>query len=358
MKLIPDGTSIQFMKARFFGLGFSAFLSAASLALFDGTIEENLRLANPGASELDLRRAVQIAGADDVDVKERRLMDFAERRTRVLVSKPSICGFGLNWQHCHHVICFPSYSFEDFYQLIRRSYRFGQKHPVKCYLILPRMASNVMKTLREKLEKYETMKDAMRFSVDTILKQQRKITMKTDIETKSTPEWTLHNGDCVRVAETIADESIDFSVFSPPFADLFVYSADVQDMGNCRTMDEFLEQFGFLVKHLFRVTKPGRLCAVHCTDLMATKWKDGDIELKNFSGEIIDLFRQEDWLYHCRVTIWKDPVVEMQRTKALGLLHKQIKKNSAMVGCLKFTRFILYSTGKGTPDMSKKFTFQ
>lgn len=279
---------------------------------------------------LGLQDCVEVRGNDRQEHKETKLRKFTNGEVKRMITKSSIAGYGLNWQHCHNLVVFPSYSFEDFYQLVRRHYRFGQKNAVKCYMVLPRTASNVIKTLREKMDSAETMKDAMRFSSETILNQKRVTIMKTDIETKSSDRWTIHNGDCVRVAEGIADESVDFSVFSPPFADLFVYSADVQDMGNCRSMEEFTTQFGFMVKHLYRVTKPGRLCAVHCADLMATKWKDGDIELKNFSGEIIDLFRAEGWLYHCRITIWKDPVVEMQRTKALGLLHKQLLKDSTM----------------------------
>lgn len=287
---------------------------------------------NDEADELldRVKDCVEVRGCDRPEHKEIKLLKFTNGEVKRMITKSSIAGYGLNWQHCHNVVCFPNYSFEDFYQLIRRSYRFGQKHPVKCYMVLPRTASNVLKTLREKLERYETMRDAMRFSAETILNQSRLTIMKTDIETVSSNSFALHNGDCVRVAETIAGDSIDFSVFSPPFADLFVYSADVQDMGNCRSMDDFMKQFKFLVQHLFRVTKPGRLCAVHCADLLATKWKDGEIELKNFSGQIVDLFQDADWLYHCRVTIWKDPVVEMQRTKALGLLHKQLLKDSAM----------------------------
>lgn len=287
---------------------------------------------NDEADELLLRvkDCVEVRGSDRAEHKETKLRKFTFGEVKRIITKASIAGYGLNWQHCHNVICFPSYSFEDFYQLIRRTYRFGQKQAVNCYMVLPRTAGGVLKTLREKLERYETMRDAMKFSAETLLNTQREITMKTDIDTTANENWTLHNGDCVRVAETLADESIDFSVFSPPFPDLFVYSADVQDMGNCRSMDDFLQQFGFLVKHLYRVTKPGRLCAVHCADLLATKWKDGEIELKNFSGEIIDLFRAENWLYHCRVTIWKDPVVEMRRTKSLGLLYKQLLKDSAM----------------------------
>lgn len=280
---------------------------------------------------LSLKDCVEVRGSDRPEHKETKLRKFTNGEVKRLISKASICGYGLNWQHCHNIVVFPSYSFEDFYQLVRRHYRFGQKNAVNCHLVLPRTASHVLKTLREKMDNHEVMRDAMRFSAQTILNQKRITIMKTDIETKTGEHWTLHNGDCVRVAqEKLADESIDFSVFSPPFADLFVYSADVQDMGNCKSMEEFKTQFGFLVEHLYRVTKPGRICAVHCADLLATKWKDGEIELKNFSGEIIDLFRAAGWLYHCRVTIWKDPVVEMQRTKSLGLLHKQLLKDSSM----------------------------
>ncbi len=274
--------------------------------------------------------SVEVKGSDREEVKEKRLVDFSAGRVNRMISKSSICGFGMNWQHCHNVCYFPSYSFEDFYQAIRRCYRFGQKETVKVYVVLPKTAGAILRTINTKLHSHETMREAMKFSAKNMLGSHTKIVMKTTIDHKGTDRFTLYHGDCVRVAETLVTESIDFSVFSPPFADLFVYSSDVQDMGNCKTMDEFMSQFGYLVDNMFRVTKPGRLCAVHCVDLMAAKWKDGEIELKNFSGQIVDAFRDRDWLFHTRVTIWKDPVVEMQRTKALGLLHKQLLKDSCM----------------------------
>lgn len=274
--------------------------------------------------------ALDVRGSDKAEHKEAALKQFSTGEARVISSKAGIAGYGLNWQHCHNLVCFPSFSFEDFYQLVRRHYRFGQTQPVNCYMVLPRTGSNILHIIKEKLEKHETMHAALRFSAERLLDDQKITIMKTDIETHKGESFTLHHGDCVRVAKTIPPEFVDFSVFSPPFADLFVYSSDVQDMGNNRTLDEFFEQFNFLVKHLYRVTVPGRLCAVHCADLLATKWKDGEIELKNFSGKIVDCFNSHDWLYHCRVTIWKDPVMEMQRTKSLGLLHKQLLKDSAM----------------------------
>jgi DNA methylase N-4/N-6 len=125
-------------------------------------------------------------------------------------------------------------------------------------------------------------------------------------------------------------DSIDFSIFSPPFAELYVYSDDIRDMGNCQDYEEFFVHFQFLVQELARVVKSGRLVAVHCMDLPAMKGKDGYIGLKDFSGMLIQSFQKEGFIYHDRITIWKSPVVEMTRTKSIGLLHKTIKKDSSM----------------------------
>jgi hypothetical protein len=142
--------------------------------------------------------------------------------------------------------------------------------------------------------------------------------------------WVLYNADCVDLVRQLPDATVGLSVYSPPFGDLFVYSDSAADMGNSSGDGEFAEHYGYLVRDLLRITKPGRLTAVHCSDLPSRKWKDGFIGLRDFSGQIIDIHESAGWLYHSRITIWKDPVVEMQRTKALGLLYKQLKKDSAM----------------------------
>lgn len=136
-------------------------------------------------------------------------------------------------------------------------------------------------------------------------------------------------GDCVEVARQFPSESIDFSVYSPPFGSLFVYSESAADMGNSSSDGEFAEHYGFLVREKFRLTKPGRLTAVHCSDLPLTKWKDGLVGIKDFSGQIIQLHEAAGWTLHSRRTIWKCPVVEMTRTKHVGLLYKQLQKDSA-----------------------------
>ena len=144
------------------------------------------------------------------------------------------------------------------------------------------------------------------------------------------PKFTAIHGDCVEEVAKLPDNSIDFSIFSPPFAELYVYSDDIRDMGNCKDYEEFFVHFQFLVKELARVIKSGRLVAVHCMDLPAMKGKDGYIGLKDFSGMLIQAFEKEGFIYHDRVTIWKSPVVEMTRTKSIGLLHKTILKDSSM----------------------------
>lgn len=141
--------------------------------------------------------------------------------------------------------------------------------------------------------------------------------------------WTAYHGDCVDVVSQLPDECIDFSVYSPPFGSLFVYSESAADMGNSSTDDEFAEHYAYLVREKFRLTKPGRLTAVHCSDLPMTKWKDGAVGIKDFSGDIIRIHQAAGWIFHSRRTIWKCPVVEMTRTKHVGLLYKQLVKDSS-----------------------------
>lgn len=141
-------------------------------------------------------------------------------------------------------------------------------------------------------------------------------------------EFSIYNGDCVDVLRQFPDECIDFTVYSPPFSNLFVYSDSIADMGNSADDREFFEHYGFLIRELYRLTLPGRLSAVHCSDLPMTKWKDGMIAIKDLSGGIIRAHEEAGWMLHSRITIWKSPVVEMTRTKALGLLHKQLMKDS------------------------------
>lgn len=142
--------------------------------------------------------------------------------------------------------------------------------------------------------------------------------------------YALYHGDSVEITKDIPDNSIHYTIFSPPFSQLYVYSNSDRDMGNCKGDDEFYNHFKYLAKELYRITMPGRLLSFHCMDLPLTKSRDGVIGLKDFPALMLKIFQDCGFIYHSKVTIWKNPVTEMQRTKALGLLHKQIKKDSSM----------------------------
>jgi len=142
--------------------------------------------------------------------------------------------------------------------------------------------------------------------------------------------YTAIHGDCVESLKGLPDHCIGYSIFSPPFASLYTYSNSPRDMGNCRTHDEFFEHFDFLIAELRRVMMPGRDVSFHCMDMPASKERDGYIGLKDFPGDLIRAFQKHGFIFHAKVTIWKDPVTAMQRTKALGLLHKSVRENAAM----------------------------
>ena len=275
--------------------------------------------------------AVEVKGSDSPEYKEAKLLGFANNEFRVLVTKTKIAQFGLNYQNCRNqVFASLDFSFEGLYQAIRRSYRFGQKNEVNIYLITTDTMSNVKQSIDHKQKQFEIMQDQMSKAVNVNLSGIGMEEASYDTESVKNEWYDIQRGDCVRLIQNIQDESIGFSVFSPPFAELYTYSSHLEDMGNSKDYNEFLAQFGFLAKELYRVIKQGRNVAVHCMDLPIQKGKEGFIGLRDFSGMILRLFESVGFVYHSRVTIWKDPVVEMQRTKALGLLHKQIKKDSTM----------------------------
>lgn len=143
-------------------------------------------------------------------------------------------------------------------------------------------------------------------------------------------QYAIYNGDSCEIVKNIPDNSVHYTLFSPPFASLYTYSNSDRDMGNSKGDEEFYQHFTYLVKELYRVTMPGRLLSFHCMNIPLMKERDGVIGLKDFRGQLIKLFQDNGFIYHSEVTIWKNPVTEMQRTKALGLLHKQIKKDSTM----------------------------
>lgn len=315
--------------------------------------------------------AVDVRGSESLKEKERKLNAFSSGEIQILITKPDIAGFGMNWQHCFHTILVGiTYSFEKTYQALRRFWRFGQLNDVYVWMIVAESEGNIEKSLEVKQKKHKEMQKYMSAAMKanglgSVGNHAAKLAVVERDE--SGPNWNMMLGDSCKRIKEIADNSIDFSIYSPPFANLYIYSAHLADMGNCVDNYEFFEHYRFLIKDLYRVTKPGRLSAVHCKDLPLYHNRDGAAGLVDFPGEIVrahcvdeklsslnitKIMLQEQgldtsaidlaisrrlqetgpmWIFHSRVTIWKDPVIEMQRTKNHGLLHKNFAVRSEVV---------------------------
>lgn len=279
--------------------------------------------------------AVNVQGSDTVEHKTKNMLGFSHGQVKVLVSKPKICGFGMNWQHCARMAFVGlDDSFEKFYQAVRRCYRFGQKRSVHVHVVIAESEGMILRNLKRKETQHHEMSasmiEHMRAIMDKELRGTSIVKNEYEEDVYTGKDFTVYLGDCVKQSRHIPDESIDYSVFSPPFADLFVYSNSDYDMGNCSDDQEFAAQMKFLIAELFRVMKPGRNVSFHCMNLPTTKMRQGFIGLRDFRGDLIRAFQDVGFIYHSEVCIWKDPVTAMQRTKALGLFHKTIRENSTM----------------------------
>jgi DNA modification methylase/superfamily II DNA or RNA helicase len=270
--------------------------------------------------------AVEVRGSESIEAKERKLDAFSDGDARVIVTKPSIAGFGLNWQHCSDVVFVGlTYSFEKLYQAIRRSWRYGQTKPVTVHLISAESDQGIVSAVEAKQVEFDVMVAAMvkatrEFGLAT--RKDGRLLSDVDEDFFQGEDWQLHLGDCVAVTRDIPDNSVGLSVFSPPFSNLYIYSDSVADMGNSADHDEFFQHLAWLAPELYRITQPGRLCCVHCKDLPLYRNRDGAAGLYDFPGDLVRTFTDAGWTFHSRITIWKDPVTEMQRTKNHGLLHK------------------------------------
>jgi hypothetical protein len=340
------------------------------------------------ALERAIPRAVQVAGADTAEFKENAVALFVSGKIRVLVSKSSIFGFGLNLQNCSHVAFVGlSDSYEQFYQAVRRVWRFGQAREVWCYVITAETEGAVVRNIQRKEKQATEMMEGMVRHMKTEMQKnvsgQERESASYERATAHSERWRAILGDCVEEMALIDSDSIDYSIFSPPFASLYVYSRSERDMGNSIDYTQFKQHFSFLVQELYRVLKPGRLVSFHCMNLPISKQMEGFIGIRDFRGDLIKAFLGSEYIelrdalgllqarlirelakqgaernfkriirldeacdrigielreytsplgfiMHSEVVIWKDPVTAMQRTKALGLLYKQLRKDSCM----------------------------
>jgi DNA modification methylase len=279
--------------------------------------------------------AKEVKGSDSIDYKEKTLLGFANGDFRVLVTKPLIAGFGMNFQSCHNVVFLGlSDSWESYYQAVRRCWRFGQKSPVNVQVVISELEGKVLANIKRKeLNAQKMLTEITGLMSRHVIKNvkggsRNQMSDQYKREVADGVDWKMYLGDSVEICSELDDESIDFSIFSPPFLSLFIYSDSVRDVGNSMGDEQFFRHLGLVYQQLFRVIKPGRLVSIHCSDIPRTKNWDGYMGLRDFRGEIIREMEKIGFNYHSGVVIWKNPVVEMQRTKAMGLLYKQLRKDS------------------------------
>jgi DNA modification methylase len=297
--------------------------------------------------------AVEVTGSDTPEKKTRAMLDFAAGRIRVMVSKPSICGFGMNFQACHHVAFVGlSDSWEQFYQAIRRCWRFGQQRPVTAYIITSESEGAVVANIQRKEQQAGEMIDQLvrevsaRTLASASTAHREEVHYREDVARGR--DWTLYLGDSVQVIDQIASASVGMSIFSPPFPGMYAYTNTPHDMGNTRGIEEMLAQFRFLVGQdkLLRITMPGRMCCIHLTQSPAFKQHDGYVGLKDFRGDVIRLMIDAGWRYYGEVTIDKDPQVKAQRTKERGLMFKTLATDSSLMR-MALADYVLYFMAPG-----------
>jgi DNA modification methylase len=277
--------------------------------------------------------SVEVTGSDSPEAKAEAIEAFQDGKYRVLVTKCSIGGFGLNLQNAHNqVFVGLSYSWEEWYQAIRRCYRFGQKHPVNIHVVLTEVEREVFDTIMSKEAVAKDMSEQLIQSVkgyemDELNSNQESI-FNYQEASFSGDGWTAMLGDSCQRLKEMAENSIDLSVYSPPFSDLYTYSNSELDLGNSRNNGEFFEHYKYIIRELLRVTKPGRLTCVHTADIPAMAVRDGYIGMKDFPGQVVEAYEAEGWIYHGWAVVTKNPQAQAIRTKAKALLFTQLRKDS------------------------------
>ncbi|RJQ29177.1 helicase [Candidatus Parcubacteria bacterium] len=281
----------------------------------------------------ELANCREIKGADSLEMKLRNIEDFQDGKYRILITKPSICGFGLNLQNCENQLFFGlSDSWESYYQCIRRSWRFGQTKPVSVHIVLTDIERVIYENVMEKAQAAETLTKGLIENIAIFEKEEIGGINLGDSwryemrDVKGENYYIMLGDSCERMKELPA-ESIHLSVFSPPFASLYTYSSTERDLGNCKDEAEFLKHFDFIIEELYRVTIPGRICAVHVFDIPAMLIRDNFIGLKDFSGDVIRQFINHGWIYDARIPIDKNQQAQSIRTHSKALTMTQLEKD-------------------------------
>ena len=278
--------------------------------------------------------AVLIEGRDSEQKKVDNEKAWREGGARVLITKPKIFGFGMNWQHCSRMLFLGlGDSYEQYYQAIRRCWRFGQAHPVDVVIVTSDAEGEVAANVRRK----ETATADMADRVTAAIREAQIEEVRGDVQRDPTPYdshsesgigWSLMMGDCVERIKEVESDSVGLSVFSPPFATLYTYSASDRDMGNCASHAEFFDHYKHLLPELLRVTMPGRRCATHVQQLSMTKATHGVIGWFDFRARVVEAMIEAGWIYDGEVVIDKCPQAQAIRTKAMQLMFATLKRDS------------------------------
>jgi DNA modification methylase len=281
-----------------------------------------------------LEDAIEVKGSDSPEHKAQAFEDFQDGKFRVLVTKAKIGGFGMNFQNAHRMAFFGlNDSWETYYQAVRREWRFMQESPVDVHIIISNLETEIYENVMRKDVQAKRLREGL---IQQIREYERgELEMHTpkrgtyEEETVTGLGWTAMLGDAaVRIRE-IEDDSIDLSVYSPPFADLYTYTDSERDLGNCRDWEEFFDHYAFIIEHLLRVTKPGRVTCVHTSDIPAMAQKDGYIGVKDFPGAVIKAYESAGWIFHGRAFVQKNPQAQAIRTHSQALLFVQLGKDSS-----------------------------
>ena len=294
--------------------------------------------------------AIEVRGSDLAEKKEESLVAFSEGKVRVIVSKASICGWGMNWQHCARVAFVGlSYSWEQYYQAVRRCWRFGQTRPVECYVATSNLEGEVVAAIQRKEEQATGMMDELVSSMrDLQAGAQERQEMHYREDVASGADWKLYLGDSVERIDEVESNSVGLALFSPPFPTMYAYTNSARDMGNVQSIEEMIEQFRFLIakEKLLRVLMPGRLCCIHLQQAMTFKWQEGYVGLKDFRGATIQAMVDAGWIYTGEVCIEKNPQSKAARTKDRGLLFKTLATDSSLM-TMALADYLLYFRKSG-----------
>jgi DNA modification methylase len=278
--------------------------------------------------------AIEVKGTDSLEHKAQALEDFQDGKYRILVTKGKIAGFGMNFQQAHNMVFMGlNDSWETYYQCIRREWRYGQTQPVNVYVILHENEQEIYQNIQRKDAMAKRLKTSLIDCIKNYEKGELGMTAilqedYSETTTKGT-NWTAMMGDSCERLKEIPDSGIDLSVYSPPFADLFTYTASERDLGNSRDWTEFFGHYQFIIREVLRVTKPGRLTCVHTSDIPAMQTRDGYIGLRDFPGEVIRAYEREGWVFTGRAFVQKNPQSQAIRIKSKALLFVQLRKDSS-----------------------------